>query len=65
MSTTDIIVPDPAAPKGAIGLSALIKGLQGEKRVAIVRFVKRKNGAPQLGVLTPCKYTYDVCLGTQ
>lgn len=51
--TVDAIVPAAGNPSGQIGVSALATALNDTGRVAIVRYVKRKNAQPLLGVLTP------------
>jgi ATP-dependent DNA helicase 2 subunit 2 len=53
MTTVDCIVSLPSDESAAVALSALIHALAETNRVAIVRFVKRANSAPLLGVLTP------------
>jgi hypothetical protein len=54
MSGVDCIVPDPNSAEASSALSVLVHALLRTKRVAIVRYVKRKNSVPALGVLTPC-----------
>jgi ATP-dependent DNA helicase 2 subunit 2 len=49
----ECIVSLPGDSDAATALSALIHALAETNSVAIVRFVKRKNAPPQLGVLTP------------
>lgn len=64
LSGVDCITAPPGDVNAESGLSAVIHALAESKRVAIVRFVKRKNAAPLLGVLTPCMVAKRVCLGT-
>ena len=54
MSSVDVVVPEPDHAVASLGLSALVHALIRTRRVAIVRYVKRKNAVPVLGVLTPC-----------
>lgn len=60
VSGVDVVVPPPGDDAGRVGLSALIHALNDTGMVALVRYVKRKNSSPILGVLTPCAY----CCGT-
>jgi ATP-dependent DNA helicase 2 subunit 2 len=53
MGPVDAVVPLPADDTASEAMSALVQALENSNSVAIVRFVKRANGAPQLGVLTP------------
>jgi len=56
MSNVECIVPLPGDEPAAIAIAALAQALADTNSVAIVRFVKRANSVPQLGVLTPCTY---------
>lgn len=51
--TVDAIIAPPGDRVGEFGVSALASALQETGKVAIVRYVKRKNAQPLLGVLTP------------
>jgi hypothetical protein len=54
MSGVDCVVPAPDNQVASLALSALVHALAHTGRVAIVRYVKRANSPPTLGVLTPC-----------
>lgn len=53
MGSVDAIVPLPADDTASQAISALAQAMESAGSVAIVRFVKRANSAPQLGVLSP------------
>jgi len=53
MSSVDLIVAEPGNESAGLALSALIHGLAELDQVALVRYVKRKNSAPVVGILTP------------
>ena len=55
MAGVDCVVPAPDDRVASMALSALVHALGNTGRVAIVRYVKRANSVPTLGVLTPCK----------
>lgn len=63
LSNVEIMVPGPDNPSAATAFSALVNALAETSLVAIVRYVKRANSAPQLGVLIPyVKGHYDAFL---
>lgn len=53
MAGVDCVVPAPDDRVASMALSALVHALGNTGRVAIVRYVKRANSVPTLGVLTP------------
>lgn len=55
MGPTEIVVSDPRDSEASVALSALIRALAETEAVIIVRYVKKKGSAPQLGCLTPRK----------
>jgi ATP-dependent DNA helicase 2 subunit 2 len=61
MADTEAIVALPTDNCAATALSAIIHAMAETDSCAIVRFVKRKNAPPQLGILTPSiKPDYEV-----
>lgn len=55
-------IPKPYDENASIAFSSLVRALAEMDKVAIVRYVYRKNAQPQLGLLSPCiKTDYD-CL---
>ena len=56
LSGVDVVVPEPDSQSGNMGVSALAHALHKTQRVAVVRYVKRKNAAPMFAVLTPCEW---------
>jgi ATP-dependent DNA helicase 2 subunit 2 len=54
LSSVDVVVPEPDSKSASVGIASLAHALHRTQHVAIVRYVKRKNAAPILGVLTPC-----------
>lgn len=55
MGPTEMVVSDPRDSEASAALSALIRALAETEAVMIVRYVKKKGSAPQLGCLTPRK----------
>lgn len=53
MGPTEIMICDPTHSDSSIAFSALVRALAETETVMIVRYVKKKAGAPQLGCLTP------------
>eukprot|EP01117_Protostelium_nocturnum_P014755 TRINITY_DN5645_c0_g1_i1.p1 TRINITY_DN5645_c0_g1~~TRINITY_DN5645_c0_g1_i1.p1 ORF type:complete len:726 (-),score=197.55 TRINITY_DN5645_c0_g1_i1:67-2244(-) len=53
MGTTEMVIPLPADEVAQVALSSLIHALAETESVAIVRYVKRANSIPHLGVLIP------------
>jgi hypothetical protein len=54
LSSVDVVVPEPGSKSAGVGIASLAHALQRTQNVAVVRYVKRKNAAPILAVLTPC-----------
>jgi ATP-dependent DNA helicase 2 subunit 2 len=49
----DIFIAEPGNIKAGAAFSALVRAMQQVNKVAIIRYVKRKNAAPELGFLFP------------
>jgi ATP-dependent DNA helicase 2 subunit 2 len=53
IGSADVVVPPPNNPVATNALSAMARALAEMKEVAFVRYVKRANGAPAVGILLP------------
>jgi hypothetical protein len=53
MSNVEIFLPPPGQREAAVAFEALAEQMQLRSTVGIVRFVKRRNTPPLLGVLHP------------
>lgn len=69
MSTVAVVVPQTNNLTMAQRLSALIRALYEKDSFAIVRYVKKNNDSPKLGILIPyirvpreCLYFCRVCV---
>jgi len=49
----DVVVPEPNKPASACAVSALTRAMIEKNVIAVVKYVKRQNANPILGVLTP------------
>jgi hypothetical protein len=56
-----MMVPLRGDNHGAVAMSALVRAMLVDRSVAIVRYVKKANSEPQLGVLIPV--ANEVCGG--
>lgn len=53
MASVDVVVAYPGKEESARALSAFIHGMHELNKVALVRYVKRANAAPLIGILIP------------
>ncbi|CAM9149816.1 unnamed protein product [Ascophyllum nodosum] len=53
MDETYVVVAEPESAQSAGAVSSLVRAMKNLNQVALVRFVKRKNSEPWLGVLIP------------
>jgi ATP-dependent DNA helicase 2 subunit 2 len=53
IGNAECIVPEPGDEHAAVALAALVRAMLETESVAIIRYVKRNNSVPHLGVLVP------------
>lgn len=54
MAGVDVVVADPGNERAAVALAAFVEICLMQQKVILVRFVKRNNTAPKVGILIPC-----------
>ena len=54
MAGVDVIVAEPGNERAAVALAAFVEICLMQQKVILVRFVKRNNTAPKVGILIPC-----------
>ena len=52
MDMTDVVIPNKECPDSCTAFAAFVKAMKNSDQVAIVRYIKKDNASPVLGVMT-------------